>query len=520
MVDLTQTIPAMAIDAADQWPERVAIDDHGITLTFEELKNRSKEAARGFIASGLKAGDRFAIWAPNIHEWIWIAIGGMMAGGVLVPLNTRYKGIEAGDILNRSHSQLLFTVSDFLDTNYLRLLNAYKPECVHEIIVLRGQPADENAVTNSLAEFLARGHDVTDQHVDQCIGALRGDSLSDILYTSGTTGVPKGVMSNHGQVVATFKLWAAAVGLNKQDRYLIVNPFFHVFGCKAGWLACLLTGATAFPEPFFDADTILKTIAEKQISMLPGAPTVFQSLLSSPQLIHTNLSSLRCAVTGAASVPEQLVRDMKQILGFKEVYTGYGLTECGVVSICRQDDDLETIANTAGCAIDGIEIKILDKNNKQLPSGEIGNIFVKGFNVMQGYLDDPLASEQAIDQNGWLNTGDIGWQDTNGYIKITDRAKDMYICGGFNCYPAEIENLLLRNPFITEVAVTSIKDDRLGSVGVAHIVLKEEGKPSPYELRNWFREHMANYKVPRVVHFVTSLPRNASGKVQKFLLEQ
>ncbi|MFS1525755.1 AMP-binding protein [Microbulbifer sp. 2304DJ12-6] len=520
MIDLTQTIPDIIIDAADQWPERIAIDDHGITLTFEELKNRSKEAAKGFIASGLKADDRFAIWAPNIHEWVWIAIGGMMAGGILVPLNTRYRGIEAGDILNRSHSQLLFTVSNFLDTDYIKLLDEYKPECVHEIIVLRGQLSNDDAHVNSLKTFITRGHGVTDQQVDESICALSGDSLSDIMYTSGTTGAPKGVMSNHGQVVASFKLWAAAVGLNDQDRYLIVNPFFHTFGFKAGWLACLITGATAFPEPVFDTDTILEAIDEKQISVLPGAPTVFQSLLNSPQLNHTILNSLRCAVTGAASVPQQLVRDMKKILGFKEVYTGYGLTECGVVSICRQDDDLETIANTAGCAIDGIEIKVLDNSNQQLPSGEIGNIFVKGFSVMQGYLDDPQASEQMIDQEGWLNTGDIGWQNANGYIKITDRAKDMYISGGFNCYPAEIENLLLRNPSITDAAVTSMHDDRLGKVGVAHIILKEGEQPSPDTLRNWLREHMANYKVPRVLHFVTSLPRNASGKVQKFLLKQ
>lgn len=514
MVDLHKTIPEVVIHAAKQWGDRTAIDDHGHIISFAELEEKSRLAARAFISNGLMAGDRFSIWAPNIHEWIWIAIGGMMAGGVLVPLNTRYKGIEAGDILRRSGVKLLFTVSDFLDTDYPKLLQDNKPQNIEKTILLRG----ENNKDTLLSSFLLSAMKIEPEAVDLTIGKLNGDSISDIMYTSGTTGAPKGVMSCHGQVVAIFEVWSDAVDLSESDRYLIVNPFFHTFGYKSGWLSCLLKGATAYPEPIFNPNDILDIIDRERITILPGAPTIFQSLLSQPNLQEKNLTSLRCAVTGAASVPAQLVRDMKHILGFKQVLTGYGLTECGVVSICRDGDDFETIANTAGRAIDGIEIKVVNKDGNAVAAGDIGNILVKGFNVMKGYFDDEQATRDTINEEGWLDTGDIGWQDKHGYIKITDRAKDLFICGGFNCYPAEIENLMLIHKDISDVAVTGVQDDRLGEVGRAHIVLATGKSLSQDELRSWCREHMANYKVPRSFVFIEELPRNASGKVQKFAL--
>lgn len=516
MVDLSTTIPDVLIQAARKWGDRTAINDHGEVISFSQLEERSRLAARAFVSNGLAPGDRFAIWAPNIHQWIWIALGGMMAGGILVPLNTRYKGIEASEILSRSGVKLLFTVSDFLDTDYPALLRGYMPRNIEKTVLLRG----DNQSDIPLSDFLADAAHTNPKTIDARIEGVSGDSLCDIMYTSGTTGAPKGVMSNHGQVVAIFTAWSNAVGLSKADKYLIVNPFFHTFGYKSGWLACLLTGATAYPEPVFDAAQTLKTIEQENITMLPGAPTIFQSLLSHPGLKQNNLDSLRCAVTGAASVPQQLVIDMKKVLGFKQVFTGYGLTECGVVSICRDGDDFETIANTAGRAIDGIEVKVVNDAGKIVEPGDIGNIMVKGFNVMQGYFNDEQASKDTIDQDGWLDTGDIGWQDLNGYIKITDRAKDLFICGGFNCYPAEIESLLLVHEDIVDVAVTGIKDDRLGEVARAHIVLANNSNLNEENLRLWCREHMANYKVPRSFNFVTELPRNASGKVQKFLLDQ
>lgn len=514
MVDLSRTIADVVIQAARAWADKTAIEDHGVSITFAALEQHARVTSQAFIAAGLQAGDRFAIWAPNIHEWVQVALGGMMAGGILVPLNTRYKGIEAGDILRRSGAKLLFTVTDFLATDYPALLQHEQLDALQQTVLLRG----DNSQNPTLATFLQPAKDGDATLVDERIKALNGDCISDIMYTSGTTGQPKGVMSTHGQVVALFTAWSKAVGLTEQDRYLIVNPFFHSFGCKAGWLACLLTGATILPEPIFKADAVLSTMSQEAISMLPGPPTIFQSLLAEPGLAAADLSSLRCAVTGAASVPEQLVRDMRDILGFKQVFTGYGLTECGVVSICREGDDPETIAGTAGRAIENTEVKVVDDQDRPLPAGETGHIKARGYNVMLGYFDDLEATGKAIDQAGWLDTGDIGWQDEQGYIKVTDRAKDMFICGGFNCYPTEIEHLLLRHPKIADVAVVGMPDERMGEVGHAFVVAREAHLPSSEELTRWCREHMANYKVPKVFHQLAELPRNASGKVQKFRL--
>lgn len=515
MHDVSSNIAKVALAAGGRWPDKVAISDHGELLTFAELATRARLTGRAFIASGLSSGDRFAIWAPNIHEWIQAALGGIMAGGVLVPLNTRYKGIEAGDIIRRSGSRLLFTVSGFLDTDYPALLDGEHLPDLEQTLLLRG--TDDKHL--SFDKFLSTAEQVSDDLLQERIDALSGEHTSDIMYTSGTTGSPKGVISRHGQTVAIFTTWASAVGLSAQDNYLIINPFFHSFGYKAGWLACLLTGATIYPEPVFNPEKALATIAAEKISMLPGAPTIFQSLLASYQNGNHDLSSLRCAVTGAATVPEQLVRDMRDVLKFKDVYTGYGLTECAVVSICQSGDDPETIANTAGRPLAGTEVRVVDADGKPVDTGETGTIKVRGFNVMAGYFDDPDATAASIDADGWLDTGDIGWQNESGYIKVTDRTKDMFICGGFNCYPAEIEHLLLLHPDIADVAVLGTSDERLGEVAHAFIVPATGGMPASDALTDWCRSHMANYKVPRAFHQVAELPRNASGKVQKFLLE-
>jgi acyl-CoA synthetase (AMP-forming)/AMP-acid ligase II len=512
MVDLNRTIPDVTVAAAERWPDKVAVIDGDTTLTFTGLVEQSRRAARAFISNGLQPGDRFAIWAPNIHEWIWTAIGGQMAGGVLVPINTRYKGAEAGDILRRSKCKMLFTVTGFLDTDYPAMLADEQLPRLWHTVLMRG----ENDACQSLEQFLTRAVDISEETLDGRLANVSGTGLSDIMYTSGTTGAPKGVMSTHGQVVAIFDTWSEAVGLTEKDRYLIVNPFFHTFGYKSGWLTCLLTGATALPEAVFDSGKILRRIESDSITMLPGAPTVFQSLLSHADLGRTDLSSLRCAVTGAASVPVQLVRDMKNVLGFDSVYTGYGLTECGVVSICRDGDDFETIANTAGRPINGIDVKVVDDDNNPVNAGNTGYIKVRGFNVMRGYLDDPEATAETISDDGWLDTGDIGWQNEAGYLKITDRAKDMYISGGFNCYPAEIENLLLNHPAVSDVAVIGKADERMGEVGHAFVV-RNAGVDAD-ALTTWSRENMANYKVPREFSFIDELPRNASGKVMKFQL--
>lgn len=512
MSEAMKTIPQIVAEAAGKWGSAAAIVEDGVEVSFTDLQAEARACASALIARGFPAGGRAAIWAPNVREWISAALGVMMAGGAIVPINTRFKGSEAADILRRAKTSFLFTVSGFLGTDYPSMIAGEDlPELQHTVL-LRGEGGE------SYSDFLASGASAEGE-VDARIAAITPETVSDIIFTSGTTGAPKGAMTMHGQNIRVVEAWCDAVGVREGDNYLIVNPFFHSFGYKAGWLACLLRGATALPHLVFDAEQILKRIEADKITVLPGPPTIFQSLLALPDLGAADISSLRTTITGAASVPVQLVKDMKNVLGFESVFTGYGLTEAsGFVSLCVEGDDFETIANTAGRAIEGVEVKLVDGEGNKVGAGEAGEVLVRGFNVMLGYLDDAQATAETITEDGWLKTGDIGVMNEAGYLKITDRAKDMFITGGFNCYPAEIENILLGHEGVADVAVIGAPDERMGEVAHAFIVPNASKTLDADAIIAWSREHMANYKVPRKVSFVDELPRNASGKVQKFKL--
>jgi acyl-CoA synthetase (AMP-forming)/AMP-acid ligase II len=515
-----QTIPDMVARQAEVLGDRQAIVDGPTTLTFAELAEKVDKAARALIATGVNKGDRVAIWAPNIWEWIVCALGIHSVGGVMVPVNTRYKGIEAAYLLGKSRAKALFTVTGFLDVDYVALLRdagAELPELA-QIIVVRGEAPEG---TLGYTDFLARASDVSATAMQERAATVGPDDLADILFTSGTTGKPKGAMCTHAQNLRVFDQWSSIVGLRESDRYLIVLPFFHSFGYKAGWFSALMRGATIFPEPVFDVNVVLRRIQEDAITMLPGPPALYQSILLHPERAQFDISSLRLAVTGAAAIPVELIHRMKEDLGFETVITAYGLTEsCGVVTMCRLDDDAETIATTSGRAIPEVEVRIVDTEGNPLPPNEPGEIVVRGYNVMKGYFDAPEETKKAIDGEGWLHTGDIGSLDERGYIKITDRLKDMFIVGGFNAYPAEIENTLLEMPGVGEVAVVGVPDERLGEVGMAFVVPAPGKSLTPAAVIQWSRENMANFKVPRRVEILEALPRNATGKVVKFELRE
>ena len=507
-----RTLPQVVAEAATAYGERVAITDGDVLLSYTELNAHRVRAARAFIAAGLEKGDRIAVWAPNIYQWIIAAIGAQSVGGVLVPLNTRLKGAEAAYILQTSGARLLFTVGDFLGVNYPELLRGHELPALDQTVLLSGEVVG----TRSWEDFLAGGDAVAETIVGQRAAALTPDDTLDILFTSGTTGKPKGVVTCHGQNIRSFETWSATVGLCSDDNYLIINPFFHSFGYKAGWLAAIIRGAHMLPVQSFDLDEVLDQIPRDRISMLPGPPTIYQSLLAHPRRADYDLSSLRLAVTGAAPVPVALVRQMREALGFEVVVTAYGLTEtCGVVSICRADDSAERISHSSGRAMDGVEMKCVDAEGNAVPAGEAGEIWCRGFNVMRGYLDDPQETARAITAEGWLKTGDVGVMDADGYIRITDRIKDMFIVGGFNCYPAEIENSLCSMPGVARAAVIGVPDERLGEVARAYLVLAPGAVLDEAAVIAWCRSNMANYKVPRTVRFLDAFPLNAGGKVLK-----
>ncbi|MEM8695997.1 MAG: FadD3 family acyl-CoA ligase [Pseudomonadota bacterium] len=504
------TIPHVAEEAARRWGNAPALLEHGESWSFTELWRRARAAASAFLARGIGEGDRIAIWAPNSREWIVIALGALTAGAAVVPLNTRLKGREAGDILRRTGAKLLFTVDDFLDTDYPALLaDEDLPDLAETLLIAR-----------DLDGFIAGGDGANDAAVDAALAALTPDHVSDIMFTSGTTGAPKGVLTTHGRIVPMFRNWVEMMGLEAGERYLIINPFFHSFGFKAGWVAALIAGAVIVPMANFDIPEVIRQIETNTINFLPGPPTIYQSLLAAKAERDFDTSSLRGAATGAATVPPELIRRMREELGLVDTVTAYGMTECSVITSCRRGDEAELIATSCGKAIHGLEIRIADDDGGEVSRGEAGEIHVRGYGVMLGYLDDPEASAEAIDGDGWLHTGDIGEMDANGYVRITDRKKDMYISGGFNCYPAEIEKLLAAHPAVEMAALIGVPDERMGEVGKAFIVPRPGADISADAIIAWSRENMANYKVPRIVELVEALPINASGKVMKTELRE
>jgi acyl-CoA synthetase (AMP-forming)/AMP-acid ligase II len=538
--DLTWgTIPNLVTQGSGRHAANEVLVDGDFRLTYGELPETVDAYARGFVAAGVDPGDRVAMWAPNCAEWMLAALGALRAGAVLVPMNTRFKGGEAAYILRASGATTLVTVRGFLGVDYPALVQGEDTGSLARIVLLRdeGEGAGAGVATAGaaatgveaihLASFLGAGEQIDPAQTAARAAALGPDDLSDLIFTSGTTGYPKGAGATHGQSLRTFGTWASIVGLAPSDRYLVVNPFFHTFGYKAGILACLMAGATVVPEAVFDARRVMERIAAERISVLPGPPTLYQGLLAEPGRGDYDLSSLRLGVTGAAVVPVELVHAMSSELGFDTVLTAYGLTEsCGTVTMCRRDYPPEVIAATSGRAIPGLEVRAV-VDGRSVAQGEPGEIVVRGYTVMAGYWEDEAATAAAIDAEGWLHTGDIGVMDPAGNVTITDRVKDMFVVGGFNAYPAEIEAILRRFDGVAQVAVVGIPDERMGEVGCAFVVPSPawsgtgaaEGAEGAEEfgtaLIAWARQAMANYKVPRRVLVVDSLPLNASGKVLK-----
>ena len=468
-----QTIPEMVLSAADRFGDAEAVVDGPLRLTFTEVVERIRCAAGAFAGIGVDKGDRIAIWAPNSAEWIIAAFGVLTAGGVLVPVNTRFKTDEAADIIVRSKAKAVLAQKGFLGQDYT---------------APAGVP-----VIDVKSDFLSGGSPF------EC--AVSGTDIADVIFTSGTTGRPKGAMMNHRQTLRMYEEWATLADLREGDRYLQINPYFHTFGLKAGLVTSFLRGATMLPVAVFDVEMVVNLIARERVTMLPGPPTLYHSLLTVAD--KAKLATLRAGVTGAADIPVELVRRIHGELPFQTLMTGYGLTEAGNVTLSRPGDSFEDVATTAGLPCEGVEVRI---------AGD-GEVLVRGYGVMQGYLDDPEGTAAAIDADGWLHTGDLGRLDAAGRLRIDGRKKDMFIVGGFNAYPAEIEGYLLEHPAVAQAAVIGVPDDRLGQVGKAFVVAKTPVAED--DLLIWCRERMAGFKAPRSIQFLDALPLNATGKVMK-----
>ncbi|WP_329519951.1 AMP-binding protein [Spirillospora sp. NBC_01491] len=546
------TIPRMLRDQAEGHGPLDAVVAGDTRLTLAGLAAGAGETARALMALGVARGDRVAVWAPNSPEWVVAAFGIWDAGAIIAPLSTRFKGLEAADLLGKVGAKVLLVAEGFMGTSHLGMLagaaggpadgrpHSGLPDLEH-VVVLGDEPAPSRPGVLSWAGFIAAGAAVTRDDAEERARSVDPDDIASIMATSGTTGTPKGVMLHHSQLLRGYWDWAELVTLGEGDRYPIIAPFSHGFGINAGLLACVLRRATMMPIALFQPDELMDLIERNRVSVLAGAPPMFFKILdeldgaragagtaaggttgagtedaagASPRRRY-DVSSLRVAICGAAAVPPELIRRLADRVGLERMINAYGLMEGTVVSMTRPGDPVEVIAATTGRAVPGVTVRIVGADGGDLPVGEPGEILIGGYGVMRGYWRDPERTAEAVDGEGWLHTGDIGTLDDAGNLAIVDRKKEMFIVSGFNAYPAEIEGLLLRCPLVGQVGVIGVPDERQGEVGWAYVVPPPNVTADPDAVIAWARDNMSNYKVPRRVVLLDALPVNANGKLDK-----
>jgi HIP---CoA ligase len=504
---VSATIAAELSAAAAGCPDEVAIYYDAERRTFSELRRDVWQAAQGLVARDVRPGDRVALWAPNTLDAAVALVAVVVAGGVVVPLNTRYRRHEVTEILRRARCRMVIAPGAFLG-------RAYAAEALEvagaAAVVALGGPTPVGA--QPWPEVLAGATEAGRRELEARIAAQSGDDAVVVQYTSGTTGQPKGAVLRQGPMLATSATWAEAVGMRRGDVYPVTYPLAHTGGYKTGLLTTLAARATALLFPVVTTEALAAAISAHPATIVNGPPPVLRSLLTAVRdgLLPAS-TRIRTVVTGSAIVPPPLIRELSRVLGVADVINAYGLTEAtGVCMMTRRGDPIELVCETVGTAIDGVQVRVAPQS---AGTGQVGEIEVRGPNVMVGYLDDPAATAEVMD-DGWLRTGDIGWIGGDGYVRIVGRAKDMVVVGGFNVYPAEVEHVLADHPAVSEAAVVGVPDERLGEVVVAFVV-PSAGAPAPDELVGWCRDRLANFKVPRRVWIVESLPRAAVGKVAK-----
>jgi acyl-CoA synthetase (AMP-forming)/AMP-acid ligase II len=466
---------------------------------------------------GIEKGDCVGVWLPNSLEWVEAAMGAFFIGAVVVPVSTRMKGEEAAYLLRKSRARALLARDRFLGTDFTHLLDDEDLPVLRQRLLV----GEETGAWRSWRHLTAEADAGALEAVLTSGRAIAPGDLAEVIFTSGTTGFPKGAMLRHGQIVRTYRLYAERADIRAGDRYLVIAPMFHSFGLNAGAMLSLMRGATIYPVEVFDPAHELETIEREKITVMGGPPTIFSSILEANRTAGRDISSLHSIVTGASMVDPAMIRALQQDVGVDVVINAYGLTEASaLVTMTAADDPIDVVAHTAGRAIDGTEVRCVDQDEHPVPIGEAGEIQVRGFNVISGYFEDEDATARTISPDGWLRTGDVGVVDADGNLTVTDRIKDMFIVGGFNAYPAEIERIMLEHPQVREVAVVGAPDPRLGEVGKAFVVPEDPAHFDPRAFLAWCRDRMANYKVPRTVAVLDALPRNPMGKIQKFLLRQ
>ncbi|WP_371018239.1 AMP-binding protein [Pseudalkalibacillus sp. JSM 102089] len=533
---LHETIGSMLERQVDQFGKKEAVvySKEKIRFTFEEFNNEVNRVAKALLGLGVTKGENVAVWATNVPEWLLLQFATAKVGAVLVTINTNYQSSELEYVLKQSESTRLFLIDGFKGTSYPEVflqLQKSNDQLTGGKCVIAGLPylkdviyigSEERSSFMNWRDFLKGSVSVTDKALEMRNGELDPDDVINMQYTSGTTGFPKGVMLTHNNILNNGYQIGQCMELTHNDRLCIPVPFFHCFGCVLGTLAAFSVGATIFPIIEFEPELVLRTVEKERCTALHGVPTMFISELSLAEFESYNLSSLRTGIMAGSPCPIEVMKNVMKRMNMVEITIAYGQTEASpVITQTRTNDPLEYRVNTVGRALPGVEVKIVDPvSGLEVPSDEAGELCTRGYHVMRGYYNMPEATSQVIDEEGWLHTGDIAKMDSEGYVEITGRLKDMIIRGGENVYPREIEEFLYTHSSVQDVQVIGVPDEKYGEKVVACIQLKEKGAVNAADILLYCKGKIARYKVPAHVFFVDEYPMTASGKIQKYKLRE
>jgi fatty-acyl-CoA synthase len=524
-------------DSAGKYPERDAlvIKHENRRFTYRQLKQEVELAARGFLSLGIKKGDRIGIWSTNSSEWVITQFATAKIGAILVNINPLNRAFELKHVLQQSECQTLLLIDGFRDANYVSILREICPELESSApgdLQSKNLPSLRTIIFigNSVAarmfsweELLRRGQTTSPDELRQRESELEFDDPINIQYTSGTTGLPKGAMLSHHNIVNNAQFIAAALRLSPEDRLCIPVPFYHCFGMVLGNMACVVSGATmVIPAAHFDPEGTLRAIHEEKCTALHGVPTMFIAELSCPNFKDFDLSSLRTGIMSGSPCPIEVMRRVVREMNCRELTIAYGQTEASpVITQTTTDDPIEVRVTTVGKALPHTEIKIIDPlSGKMTPRGVAGELCTRGYLVMKGYYRNPEATSKVIDDDGWLHTGDLAVLDDRGYFKIVGRSKDMVIRGGENIYPREIEEFLFSCPGILDVQIVGVPDFKYGETIAAWVKLKPGAALTLEDLKKFCKGKIAEYKIPRYLKVTDDFPMTVSGKIQKFKLRE
>jgi fatty-acyl-CoA synthase len=533
---LTHTVGSLLDDMARRYPDNEALvyPERNLRYTYRQFNDACRQIAKGLLRMGVKKGDNIAIWAYNVPEWVLLQFASAKIGAVLVTVNTSYKSAELEYILGQSDSTSLFMVGSFKDTDYVETLGVVVPEVagsepgrlvspklpfLKNIIFIGGETP---AGMFNFDSIIKMGEVVPDAELESVEATLECHETINMQYTSGTTGFPKGVMLTHYNIVNNGFNIGECMKLTEKDRLCIPVPFFHCFGCVLGVMACVTHATTMVPVEIFDPLKVLQTVEKEKCTGVHGVPTMFIAELEHPEFATFDLSTLRTGIMAGSPCPIEVMKKVISQMHAGEITIAYGQTESSpVITQTRTDDPIELRVATVGRSLPDVETRIVDiESGAPLPPGKQGELCTRGYHVMKGYYKMPEETARAIDVDGWLHTGDLAIMDENGYCKITGRIKQMIIRGGENIYPREIEEFLYTHPKVSDIQVYGVPDRKYGEQVMAAIILKKGVEMSEEEVRDFCRDKIANYKIPKYVKFVDGYPMTASGKIQKFKMRE